>query len=617
MESKLYKLEVKFSEVKLKRESNKDSLVLFISNNNISNCIKYQGTVSLSIPNFSPESILELRLEDNGIVQGEGSTTISKLCDKTLTGDYAKWIKLVPSSVGSPAMKIKITGSLRNPRRTSPSKPRPGYLSSEKKAGQQKVKCLYVRKLNCAEEKEREIQGVIQRVKARMELNYGELIEDGIKSPVHAGRSSGRSPLRKKTCEQFSEIYDLDLPSRFDISMEKLSTNEPHLLRYVCIALSERIKVMRAQSDEYASIFGVIATFEDPIKDLANSLQETKEQLMREDRKMLELELRIEREIQEIEEECKVAEEKIGSTQKEVELVENLHKEVRMNNEAMEFDGDIEDLKREVAKLTDELIKSDGERETLLNNKEKILQGYDDDTLDIERSKALDEKFQYISQLQSKSSIYDHLMIENLQLNGEAALLSAQLLQEEDSKERISEIELHKETFSLASESLKGDLEKLSTLRENGIADGTKLSKKLEIDVKDLESKCEELIVDLQNKENESVRQNDFFSKLNHANEETRQWIKQDEEEFQEKHANFLEKYEADKNAKDLLVKELGFFADLTLLHVSSSITEERIHNKLEEILEEKDTQKHSMQRMLTGGSKKGASSPRKENNPK
>lgn len=613
MESKLYKLEVKFSELNLKREQAPESFLLYINCGSISNVLKLQASVSLSLPSFSPDSLLELRLEENKVVVGMGCTVIGKLCEKTLTGDYSKWVKLENKLPQDLNLKIKIQGSLKNPRRTSPSKPRPGYLATSQK---NKFKCLYIRKLNYAEEREKEIQGVIQRVKARMELNYGELIEDGIKSPAHAGRSPARSPLRKKTCERFSEVFDLEIPSRFDITMEQMSTNEPHLLRYVSIALSERIKVMRTQADEYISINEVISNFEDPIKDLTNSLMETKEQLMREDRKMAEFQKRVEEEILKIAEDSRIVQEKAENIELEIGTIKNLYESITKSNEELRFAEDLSELNSQVIQLSESLLKIDNDREDLLKTAEKIISKYDDDTEDNNRSKALDEKFQYTAQLQSKTSILDHLVIENLQLNGEIALLSAQLLGEEDAKERLSEIESHRETFSMASGSLQEDLDKLGELRENKIAEAGKLSKKLEIDVKDLASQCELLENAVDNKENEIGTQQEYVKKMEHANEETRKWIKQDEEEFQEKHSNFLEKYDADKNAKDLLVKELAFFSDLTLLHVSSSIVEERIHKKFEEILEEKDNQKHSIQRLLTNGSKKKPSSPRKENTP-
>ena len=363
------------------------------------------------------------------------------------------------SSIDS-LLKVKISGSLRNPRRTSPSKPRPGYLSFSPQKN--RSKCTYIRKLSCAEDREKEIQSVISKIKARMELNYGNLIEDGIKSPVGQGRSPGRSLLRKKTDKLNEGTFDLELPSRFDLTMEQMSTNEPHLLRYVSIALCERIKVMRTQAEEYEAIYEVLTSFEDPMKDLGSSLEETKEQLQREDRKLDNLYEKIENENAEIDEKTRIVEEKIKNTLNDIQNVTQLYEDLRVKNEEFVEDENKE-VSIEIKNLNEELSKIEEERENLLEQTELVLKGYDDNQLDLDRAKVLDEKYQYLAQLQSKNSIYDHIVIENLQLSGEIALLSAQVLAEEDAKARMSEIESHKETFSVASEGLKEDLNILNS----------------------------------------------------------------------------------------------------------------------------------------------------------
>jgi hypothetical protein len=595
MESKLYKLEIKFSEIKIDREVDTAALNLFLSCGSITSCVKFHSNSTLSLPNYSSDSVLELKLEEKEIVIGTGTIILGNICDKTLTGDFKKWLKLEVKNDSK--LKIKIQGSLRNPRRSSPSKPRPSYLFTS--SSKIKSKCPYIKKLSVAEDREKDIQTVIQKIKTRMDQNYGDLIEDGIKSPVHTGRSPGRSPLRRRNTEKFGEAYELELPSRFDINIEKLSSNEPNLLRYATIALCERIKVMRTQAEEYQSIFTVISTFQDPMKDLKNSLVETKEQLLRENHKTEELKERILKETGEIDKEFQVSLEKALLTEVDIQNITKEYEDIRVKNEALAVPGTYENISKEIETLTKEFHDIDHQREVLLHQTEVILTEYDDHQLDIERSKVLDEKFQYIAQLQSKNSILDHIVIENLQLNGEIALLSAQLLAEEDAKTRMSEIESHKETFSIASESLEEDLKNLSSQKDKSIQEASDFTKKLEIDIKDLETSSETLNNELETKETKISTQTEVFKKLNDANQEAKMWIQKDEEEFAASHENFLEKYEADKNAKDVLVKELAFFSDLTLMHVSSSLIEERIHRRLDEMLEEKDHQKHSMKTII------------------
>ena len=90
MESKLYKLEIKFAEVKTSRPIDTKTLSLFINCGSTSNILKFQGTVSLGLANFSSDTALELRLDENEQTLGTGLTILSKLCEKTLTGDFKK-----------------------------------------------------------------------------------------------------------------------------------------------------------------------------------------------------------------------------------------------------------------------------------------------------------------------------------------------------------------------------------------------------------------------------------------------------------------------------------------------------------------------------------------------
>ena len=112
MESKLYKLDIKLSEVKVNRQVELSSLKLLIASGTTSNVLKYQIAGTLSLPNFSPDGILDMRLEDGNVALGNGSVVLGRLCDKTITGDFSKWIKLDPERgmlIDGP-IKVRISG---------------------------------------------------------------------------------------------------------------------------------------------------------------------------------------------------------------------------------------------------------------------------------------------------------------------------------------------------------------------------------------------------------------------------------------------------------------------------------------------------------------------------
>ena len=349
MESKLYKLELKFTEVKIPRQVELSCLKLLIASGSTSNSLKFNTTGTLSLPNFSPDNILDMRLEDQSSHLAVGFVIIGRLCDKTITGDFTKWVRLEPDrgvSLEGP-VKVKLVGNLRLPRRGSPAKQRPGYLASS--PGKSRGKCLYIRKLYTAEEREKEIQTVVMRVKSRLGSNYSEVIEEGLKSPTGINRSP---TLRKKTnFIDFAQLAEVELPSRFGLSLENLSIREPLLLKHTAIGLCQRLKVMRAQMEEYLAVQYFLATFADPMEDLKLSIRETKDQLVAEDGKVEEIIARVDRERNVLEDEVKSLEGKIRKQEEEVSHFRFLCDEVKLQNEEFKFDQPVDKIKKRVQML--------------------------------------------------------------------------------------------------------------------------------------------------------------------------------------------------------------------------------------------------------------------------
>lgn len=600
MESKLYKLEVKFTEVKIPRQVELGCMKLLIASGTTSNSLRHNTTGTLSLPNFSPDGILDMRLEDGEQHLAVGFIVLGRLCDKTITGDFSKWIKLEPDrgvALDGP-VKVKLVGSLRMPRRGSPAKQRPGYLSSSP----QKIrgKCLYIRKLYTAEEREKEIQTVVMRVKSRLGQNYAELIEDGISSPTALNKSSNKSPLRKKTALiEFAFPVDIELPSRFKLSLEKLSCKEPLLLKHTAIGLCQRIKVLRAQVEEYESIQFFLKTFEDPMKDLKQSLIETKEQLEIEDHKVDELINKVEKEKFSVEQELRGAELKLKKCEEDVSSIKILCDEVKTENEQFKFDQPIDKIKKRIQKLRKQISDREEERELLLANSQKILTGFSDSKLDNERSKLLDEKSQYLTQLQTQTNLLDQATVQNIQLEGELAVLTAQLLAEDSAKARNAALQSQKMNFSSASENLSSDLDAMCRQRDTNLADGMSLCKKMEIDIKDNQANQNVLKAKLNGKENEFNTLTGYVNGINKVLEETRVWIDKDKKEFDEKHVKYMEQYIEDRNATDAVLKEFGFFSDLVFMQAQSGLIGVRLHKRLEEMMTEKDLEKGSLQKIV------------------
>lgn len=381
---------------------------------------------------------------------------------------------------------------------------------------------MYIRKLYTAEEREKEIQSIVLRVKSRLGQNYGEAIETGLRSPMLKGMSPGRSPLRKKTCEiSYSDPIDLELPSRFNITIENISSKEPLLLKHTAIGLSERIKVLRAQVEEYDAINYFLDTFEDPMKDLQQSLIETKDQLLAEDKKVDELLFKVLQEKNSIEDEFKTAELKYRQTEDDVNNIRYLCDEIKVEIEQFKFEQPVDKMKKRIQKLRKQISERDEEREILLMNSQKMLNGFSDSRLDNERSKLLEEKFQILSALQSQTILLDQAVSSNIQLEGELAVLSASVLAEDSAKARNAALQTQKIAFSSASETLGSDLDNMVKERDASIAEGTSLWKKIEIDVKDLQSSQNLAKSKLNAKDSELNTLSGYINNMNKVIEET------------------------------------------------------------------------------------------------
>jgi hypothetical protein len=600
MDSKLYKLDIRFTEVKMTRAIEQSSLRLLIASGTTSNYLKFQVSGSLSLPNFSPDGILDMRLEEDETPIAVSSIVLGRICDKTITGEFSKWVKFEPdrSNTLDGTIKVKISGSLRLPRRGSPAKQRPGYLSASPQKN--RGKCLYIRKLYTAEEREKEIQNIVLRVKSRLEQNYGDAIEDGLKSPSTSRRSPTKSPLRKKnTSLDLTETFDIEIPSRFNLKIEYLSSKEPLLLKHTAIGLCDRIKVLRAQVEEYQAIELFLDTFDDPMKDLKQSLIETKDQLLLEDKKVDELILTVQEDKKVIEDEYKSAELRLVKFEDDVNHIRYLCDEIKVENEQFKFDQPIDKLKKRIQKLRKQISDREEEREILLGNSQKMLAGFSDPRLDNERSKLLDEKFQNLALLQGQTNLLDQAIIQNFQYEAELAVLSAQISAEDSAKARNAALQSQKMNFSSASETLNSDLDAMCKQRDISISEGMALWKKIEIDIKDSSANQNALKSKQMTKDSEFNTLSGYVNNINKVLQETSEWIQKDEKEFNEQHSDYLKKYYDDRDAKDTVLKEFVYFSDLVFMHAQSGLIESRLHKRLDEMVDEKEHEKGSMEKIL------------------
>lgn len=603
VDSKQFKLEIQFTEITAPRPLDSGTLHLNVSVGSNTHQLTYKTLSYITIAAFSPDALIMLQLSDSAIL-ATGSIALGRLCDKTITGNFEKWVKLEPEKgqglEGAKGVKVKIQGSLGNKRGASPAKrPKALQVSPSKSRG----KCGYVKKLNSVEETEKDIHDTVIRVRNRLGPEYEELIEDGIRSPTRSpGRSAGKSPLRKSRFgdEAFSDYEPyLALPSRFDLNIEQLSSSEPHLLRNIAIGLCQKIRVMKAQVEEYEAIQEVVVTFDSPMEELAQSMSETREQLRSEDGIIETLIAQVTNDNSKISEAVTSVDAQVMLLEEEIAKVRLDIEKVRLENEKVVFDGEnVEAETKKIQKLKKEIMQDDEERENLISSYQTIVSSFSSSKLNNELIKLEEERSANSLQLNHQTSLLDHANIEALQLESSIALAQSEYLCQEDQKSRSSGLNYQNQSYSHLSNDLEKAYQELNALKEINISESLNHSRKIEIDIKDYQNSYPALEADLSNKEKQIQEYAENLEEFKKHLEEIEGLLKNDEGIY-DQYNDFKLQFDAEVKTQEDLLKEISYFSDLVFLQAQAGLLTNRLYRRLEDMLEEKEYQKGSMQKMI------------------
>ena len=616
-ESKGSRVDVIFSECTIPVEFDQSALELQASIRQNSQSVKIGGSASISTSVISAELPLELRLLLGGEEVASGSVPLGSLGGKSLAGDFECQLSLEPSS-GSPidSASVRISGSVYVTKKQGK-----GKLSNLTVSPQKRAKCPYLKKLLSVEDSDREIQTTLLRVKQRLGPDYSDLFEHGVRSPVLRSpgkmsptRSAGRSPLRQSKKDYAEVVPDdttyLELPSRFDLTLENLSSVEPQLLKNVAIALSEKIQVMKVQVEEYETIQEVLLTFEGPMNDLQESIKETQGQITDEEAKIDEV-------ISKVRDENKSLEEELKSTKS---------RRVDVENEIQELKGHIEGLKTgkekpaktttaTVEELQAEIVKQEEAISQLHKSYEKALSDFTENAekLDLERTKLLEEKGQALGRLHSLKTQLDHAELESIQLAGTCASLSASLSVQKDQEDRIHTLTAINEEYTKANASTSEQIAKFSKDIDTNTTQSNNLIKKIENDINDL--KALQAAVESE-KEGKEKLKDQYQTSLDEAHvrlDEIQSMLdnrKNINEELEQAYKEFVHENEVQED----VLCEMAYFSDLVFSQAQTGLTAHRLYSRLVDMIDEKAYQKSSLKSMITSIKKaKPAYVPKKD----
>jgi hypothetical protein len=251
-------------------------------------------------------------------------------------------------------------------------------------------------------------------------------------------------------------------------------------LQNTAIGMITKLKSLKIDVEEYELTQEVIQEFHSPMKNLADSVVESREQFEIEENKKIELLASLENEIFSLDEEIlKVDKEKI-LIQEEIDLLREQKSEQILENDALEVENA---EKIETRSLRTELSEILKEIQELEENYFSITESFQKNYPEQELAMAINDKILRLSELHRLTNARDSSIGENIQLQSELLITEGEIIIQQDLETQSKAYDSER---SLYSKSINQTSSELSDLKDEN-------SKLLEISSKDLENLSESL----------------------------------------------------------------------------------------------------------------------------
>ena len=301
--------------------------------------------------------------------------------------------------------------------------------------------CDYIKKLQEVEGEEREISTLLMHSKMKAPACYRDYFES---SPTTAAK---KSPLKKKTLdpEGFAQVPDFQFSSYFDTNLENISSSEAMLLQHAAFGLISKRDSLKPDVEEYELTQEIIYEFDSPIKNLTESLEESKTEFEREQKDIGVVEQRIASETKEIDLNVEKLEQENEKLRREIELIREQireQNEVNTNERNQESLSETQQLRRQLEDLQHDI-------KGLESQYEQLEKDFGRSFPEQELARAINEKVMRLGELQRMVTVRDSALQEGLLLQAELAELEALKAIQDDRELTISRY--HEETAAFES----------------------------------------------------------------------------------------------------------------------------------------------------------------------
>jgi hypothetical protein len=497
----------------------------------------------------------------------------------SITEDSAVWFQL------SASISVKL--SLKSP----PSNPLPKRLPILQITSGKPSNCNYIKKIQEIEAKQKEITSLLYESKKNIPEAYKDFLES---TPTTAKRVL----LKKKTADIETILEpDYTFQSYFDISLENFTASEVDLLNNTALGLLTKSQALELDVEEYEVCQETLIEFESPIKNLVDSVNESKEQFETEESKGQKLFEDLEAEIQSLEQEISDAERKNLEIELEIQGVnQGVSRQIEENNSlaVQDLDGEISEthkLRGSFAEILNDIKLLEDEYSVLL----KEFQSYYPEQ---ELVMAINEKILKLSELHRITSTRDAALIENIEYQSELLRLQGELDLKLDIDAQTYAYTGEASLYSLSTQNLSSHLQKINQDRSEDLERSKKAIEDLSDSLNPIEDQVttsEELIKEKQTLLDKTNDQLLEIKKNNHKLEIVLDREKQIISEFVEFNGVYLNSLSIQKS----VFNEIEYISNSLLLLSDNSLTAGRLLRRAEDMAEEQELQQISIYRLI------------------
>ena len=454
-------------------------------------------------------------------------------------------------------------------------------------------KCGYVKKLQQIEQSEKDIQGKMTEAYFSTPAQYQEVMGKNVSI------SPGKGFFRKRTLDTSSApmVPDYSFSGHFEVSISNISATEEDILQNLALGLLTRKKDLDFQLEEIILHQEVLTNFDSFIKDLGESMDETRKQTEQEAGKMSETLFKINEEVKEIENLTESTEEKIQVLQNEICQLREACDELKSKGQNEEDGGKgkvvaTKDLRKALDKSQKEILVLEGEYEKVTG---KYLQDYPEK----DYASVVNQKILSLAELQRMVNLRDMELQESIRLQSEVSLLEAQLEINSNLNEVTGLAAKQESDFKAAVKNTNEEFLKLSEERERNIERTSKGLDDINQSLLPIESK-------IRDRDDHSSKNQEALKLLQDQLEKIDQVKKNiiSSTPGKASREEFFHNFEKTMNVDGKIIRNLGqeleFISNLLLKNASSSLNAQRVFRYVEDQIESQGLQHKSMLSMIS-----------------